>query len=252
MGKTCFRTQGMLGLLLLVGLACSSDETLTPSASTSSAPGSPSALQIINGSAERMIALDTASFQLVHEDEGSTVLFPGVVMRTVNGLVDMPDRYGIHLEGEVAFGPSAASFIELDLVAVDDQAFITDIINPEKWLQTEVSALPFNFADLGRTLSDIIQEIEGPTFSGTSEVDGEVSIRIVGAVPSIALSVLVPTAAEGFDVGLEVWIGQQSSLLRRVRIVGSLLSTDVADVVRVLTIFDFDGPVKIILPDLVS
>jgi hypothetical protein len=199
-----------------------------------------------------MISLDTASFQLTHEDEGSTVLFPGVVMQTVDGKVDMPNNYGIHMEGEVAFGPSAASFIELDLVAVDDQAFITDIINPEKWIPTEISSLPFNFADLGRTLSDIIQEIEGPIFSGTAEVDGETSIRIVGTVPSVALSVLVPAAVKGFDVELEVWIGQRSSLLRRVRIVGPLLSTDTPDVVRVLTIFDFDGPVEILLPDLVS
>ena len=59
---------------------------------------------------------------------------------------------------------------------------------------------------------------------------------------------LVPEAAEGFVLTMDLWIGEKKSLLRRVRIEGQILSTDQPDLVRVLRIRDFDEPVEITLP----
>ena len=41
------------------------------------------------------------------------------------------------------------SFVEVVIVAVRDQAYMTDIIHRDKWLLIELSALPFNFAIWG-------------------------------------------------------------------------------------------------------
>ena len=60
----------------------------------------------------------------------------------------------------------------------------------------------------------------------------------------------MPTAAKGFEVELELWIGQAEGLLRKVRIAGRIYSTDLPDVVRVLTVDRFDEPVEISLPDI--
>ena len=92
--------------------------------------------------------------------------------------------------------------------------------------------LPFNFADLGRTLGDIIDSLEDPRITGTEEVDGVESWRVRGNVPSEGLSSLIPTAEPGFEVGLDLWIGLEHNLLRKARIEGQVLSRDDPQVVR--------------------
>ena len=92
-----------------------------------------------------MLALDTASFTLTHEGDGSTQLFLGIDLKQVKDQVDMPDKFRINVE---AVSSLPRSFVEVDIVAVRDQAYMTDIIHRDKWLLIELSALPFNFADL--------------------------------------------------------------------------------------------------------
>lgn len=125
---------------------------------------------------------------------------------------------------------------------------MTDLINKRKWNPVEPGVLPFNFANLGHTLSDIIDSVRDPHVIDISEMDGITVSRIKGTVPSEGLSPLVPTADPGFEVGLELWIGQERDLLRMVRIEGQVLSRDDPGVVRLLTLYDFDLPVDISLP----
>ncbi len=157
----------------------------------------------------------------------------------------MPDRFEVEVGAESIF---PRSFVEIDVVVAENQAFMTDFINREKWNSISADSLPFNFADLGRTLADIMLAMEGPVFNGTEAVDGVPARRVRGMIPSEALSVLIPKTAEGFEVGLELWIGEAEGLLRKVRIEGQILASDRIDVVRVLRIFEFDEPVDISLP----
>ena len=197
-----------------------------------------------------MVALNTAAFTLAHEGEFFTVLIPNprVVFTLVEGQVDMPHRYSIKLEGTVAFSEALEGFIELEVVSSGDQTFMTDLINKRKWNPVEPGVLPFNFANLGHTLSDIIDSVRDPHVIDISEMDGITVSRIKGTVPSEGLSPLVPTADPGFEVGLELWIGQERDLLRMVQIEGQVLSRDDPGVVRLLTLYDFDLPVDISLP----
>ncbi len=192
-----------------------------------------------------MIALETAAFSLEHEEEGSAQLFPGVELLSVKGQVNMPDRFKVNVEAVLAF---PRTFLKIDIVVVEDQARMTDFINREKWIEVPVESLPFDFADLGRTLSDIILAMEQPEFRKAQVVDGVPSRHIVGTIPSEGLGALIPAADPGYELGLELWIGEPQGLLRRVRIQGKILSTDDPDVVRVLRIRAFDEPVEISLP----
>ena len=250
---------GLIFIALMWGLACSSSSTPTtvPTETPVAPPGStdtavptptpvPSARQVIENSSVKMLALNTASFTLEHEDEGSSELFPGVELQLVEGQVNIPDRFKVRAEAVSTFPPR--SFFKIDVVVVEDQAVMTDFIIRGKWNPIPTENLPFNFADLGRTLSGIILSLEAPAFNGTEVVDGEQTRRIKGVVPSEALKPLVPASGLDYEVGLELWIDQTNSLLRKARIEGQLLSTDQTDVVRVLTIYDFDEPVEISLP----
>ena len=155
---------------------------LTPTATSEPTP-TPSPLQVIRNSSARMIALDTASFTLEHEDGGSSELLPGLELFVARGEVDMPDRFKIKAETMSLF---PRSFFEINIVVVGDQAFITDPVT-ERRIPAPIETLSFNFADLGRTLSDIILSMGNPTAAGTEKVDGVPSWRIEGTLPSESL-----------------------------------------------------------------
>ena len=236
----------LLPSLLILAMAalaasCGSQEAPT------SQPGvpTPTPRQLIQQSSRQMTALNTAKFDLFHEDDGSSQLFPGVELTRVEGDVDMPDRFAVSAEAISLF---PRSFVRIDVVVSGDQALMTDFLNREKWNPFPIESLPFNFANLGRTLSDIILSMAALSLVGQESVDGVPSRRIRGTVGSAALAPLVPEAAEGFVLTMDLWIGEKKSLLRRVRIEGQILSTDQQDLVRVLRIRDFDEPVEITLP----
>ena len=195
-----------------------------------------------------MLALTTAHFTLEHEGDGSAQLFPGIELKQVTGEVDIPDKFKLRAEVVSAF---PRSFFEIDIVVVGDKAFMTDFINSGKWNRWPVQSLPFDFADLGRTLNDIILDLQEPTFVGTEIIDDVPIWHIKGITLSENLDTLVPAAGSGYEVGLELWIGQPQGLLMKVRIRGQILDTDNPGVARVLTIHSFDEPVEILLPDIV-
>ncbi|MCE2405763.1 MAG: LppX_LprAFG lipoprotein [Dehalococcoidia bacterium] len=222
-------------------LSCGSQEAPAPQ----SAAPTPTPRQLIEQCSREMTALDTVRFELVHEGDGSSQLFPGMVLTRVVGEVDMPDRFAVSAEAMSLF---PRSFIGLDVAVSGDRALMTDFLNPAEWNTLPVESLPFDFANLGGTLSDIILSMEDPREVGEETVDGVPSRHIRGTAGSAALAALIPAAVEGYVLTMELWIGKERALLRQVRIEGQILSTDQPDLVRVLTIRDFDQPVNITLP----
>ena len=226
-------------------LSCGSQEAPAPQ----SAAPTPTPRQLIEECSREMTALDTVRFELVHEDDGSSQLFPGMVLTRVVGEVDMPDRFAVSAEAMSLF---PRSFIGIEVAVSGDRALMTDLLNPEEWNTLPVESLPFDFANLGGTLSDIVLSMddprEAPSEVGEETVDGVPSRHIRGTVGSAALEALIPAAVEGYVLTMDLWIGKERALLRQVRIEGQILSTDQPDLVRVLTIRDFDQPVNITLP----
>ena len=235
---------GLLFASLIWMVSCSSSSKAVP---TSDPTLTPSPRQVIERSGTRMMALGTARFSLEHEGDGSAQLFPGVQLKQVTGQVDVPDKFKLRVEAVSAF---PRSFFRIDVVVVGDKAFMTDFINSDKWNPWPIESLPFDFADLGRTLNDIILALQDPTFVGIEIVDDVPIWHIKGTILSENLDTLVPAAGSGYEVGLELWIGQPQGLLRKVRIEGQVLDTDNPDVARVLTMHSFDEPVEILLPDI--
>ena len=126
-----------------------------------------------------MKALDTARFSLEHEREGSTELFPGAYLILVGGRVDMPRRYEIVAEGTLG----KRSFLEIHVVAVDGRAYMTDPFTG-RWNEVDASGLPFDFADLGTTLGDILRSLNSVSFVGTEQIGGATSWRVKGTMLS--------------------------------------------------------------------
>ena len=191
---------------------------------------------------DRVLAMKTSEFTLEHR-EGATVLLPGIEMNQVYGVADIPDKYRFTVEAEVA-----NTFIKISVVVIEDQAYMTNFLTGQ-WEEVPLNILPLNFADLGRTLAEIIQAVDQPALVGADRFNGHDVYVIKGMVMSNDLTTLAPNAAPGFDVELELWVEQSEALLLQVVISGQLFDTDAVTTVRVLTLDNVDIPVEIVRPE---
>lgn len=192
-----------------------------------------------------LMALESAAFTLEHIS-GSTALVPGFLeMFKVSGVVDIPDRFELTVEAETI---QPRSFVEVSVVTINDEAYMTDVISG-KWLQVEPEVLPFTFANFAQTLADIIKAVDAPTVVGTERLGESETNRIQGRIHSQDLGGLVPRAAEGLEVTLDLWLEQSTNLLRQVLITGGVLATDEPGTVRRLILDDINLPVQISAPE---
>ena len=233
----------VIGIFLFIA-ACGPETKETPTASPTPShtpTPTPSAPSVLERSAHRMTSLESLTFSLEHV-EGVTTLLPGLDMRHVEGRVALPDRFQLTLEAE-ATGFSA--FVQIEVIVLGDEGYMTDPITG-RWRRVSPEILPFNFADLGNTLSAIVMSIDAPSFVTTQAQVGMWQIR--GTVSSDNLRTLAPTAASGLEVGLEVWIDRDMALVRKAQIEGPIISTDPSNIIRLLTFDRFDEPVEISPP----
>ena len=191
----------------------------------------------------QLLALESAAFSLDHL-EGSTVLVPGVLMTKVSGEVSIPDRFRVTVEAESEF---PKSYIEINIISIDDTAYMTDIFSG-RWNQISVGSLPFNLSGLGKTLADIVEAVEMPRVLGEEHLRGVNTLHIQGEVASEDLSELVPGSGDGFPVRLDLWLDRSQGLLQQVHIIGRVVPSDAPNTFRELTLEDINQPVNIEAP----
>ena len=192
-----------------------------------------------------LLALETAAFTLEHIS-GSTALIPGILeMFKVYGVVEIPDRFKLTVEAETV---QPRTYVEVSVVTIEDQAYMTNFISG-KWLQVDPQLLPFTFADFAQTLAEIIEAVDSPAVVGVERIGDTETNRIRGQIMSEALGGLVPRAAEGLDVTLDLWLERSTNLLQQVLISGRVIATDEPGTVRKLTLDDVNIPVEISAPE---
>ena len=192
---------------------------------------------------QRLIDLRSASFDLEHI-VGTTNLLPGVIMHRAYGRAVVPGQFEVTVESELLF---PRSYLEIGMISVDGAAYMTNVLNGE-WAEVPPGSLPINLADFGSTLAGIVEKVQDPELLGEDEIGGVRAYRIAGDVMSEDLVVLVPAAATGYRVALEIWIEKETGALRQALITGQVVATDVIDAQRKLTLDDIDQPVTISPP----
>lgn len=227
--------------LLSLFVGCGTSPTPIPEATAEPTPSPEAAIAfaVLN-----LLELKSAAFTLEHQT-GSTTLLPGLSMKKATGVVDIPDRLRLTVEAELAV---PRTFVEINVITIGEQAYMTDFFSGQ-WRTVPLESLPVNFLDFGQILASIIEAVAGPSFSRVEEIDGRQYQRVTGSVPSEALAALVPGAAEGLEVELELWLDLEAALLRRVLITGPVLTGDIPETVRLLAIDNINVPVDIAAPE---
>ena len=226
-------------MLLLQITGCGSAPTPTP---TLLPPPDPQTM--LSSAVATILDLKSAAFTLEHQ-VGSTKILPGLAMNKAFGVLEVPDKLSLTVEAE---SESPRSYVEIKVITIGNRAYITDFFTGQ-WREEPAEALPVNFVDFGRTLGDIMDAVQAPRLLGPEKLAGRVYDRLEGVVQSEDLASLVPGAAEGFDVVLELWLHQEDGWLRQVVITGQVVASDIPDTVRLLTLDDVNIPVDITAPE---
>lgn len=223
-------------ILTLATLACGGGPTATPAAT----PEPVDPRKQLERTVERLLAMESASFDLSHI-VGSSNILPGVIMHRAYGKAVVPAKFDVTVEAELLF-PS--SYLEIGMVSIDGKSYMTNVLNGE-WGEVTPGSLPINLSDFGATLAGIVEKVQDPVLLDNDSIDGADVYRISGGVLSEDLAGLVPAAGTGFPVALEIWVEQDTGHLRQAFITGQVVATDVPETQRQLTIGEINEPLSI-------
>ena len=231
----------LAALTLLAVVAIAACASPTPTAT----PKSVDPREELQRTVERLLALESGSFDLEHI-VGSTSLLPGVLMHRAYGRSVVPDKFDVTVEAELLF---PRSYLEIGMISIDGTAYMTNVLNGQ-WGEVPQDTLPINLSNFGDILARIVGKVQSPELLGAERLDGVDVYRIGGVILSEDLQELVPTAATGYEVSLEVMTDRDTGALRQALITGQVVATDVPESQRRLTIDNLNQPITITAPEL--
>ncbi len=192
----------------------------------------------IERAASALERVSSFHFALSHE-QGATRIVQGMMLTSAEGDVARPSRMKAELTVR-AMGTS----LRLQFVSIGDRAWLSNPFNPSEF-QTIPGVTAADVLNI-EALPQVLRDVREPRFVGEESREGTVLHRIEGTLGTDSLLPLVPNGTEpGHTVTVELWIGKDDDLLRRVVIRGPLLASEPAEVTRTLELSRFDTPVTI-------
>jgi lipoprotein LprG len=186
---------------------------------------------------------EVESFHLVLDVQDAETSDSGLSLTSIDGDVLVPDR----LEGRVG-GKFLGIPISTDLVVADDRYYLKTPFTGE-WREIDVETLPSAFFDPEQGILAVIQGADNLERDGSEDVAGVACYRITGDLSAEDLKPLLNTAEGSQTLAMELWIGEDDKLLRRLRLTGPISSDEDDGAVRTVELSAFDEPVEIDVPE---
>ncbi len=191
--------------------------------------------------AETLRNLSTVHFRVTHEEGGTDIGFSSTLTEAEGDGV-FPDKAEFVAKATSALFGNAA--LELDIVQYGEITHLRDRISMV-WQALPAGTLAIDFTNINGSIADALASLGGLDLTDGGSVDGAPVHKLTGTTPSTSMRGLVPGAPEGDTLQMEVWIGRDDYLVRKVRLTGRLVEADTPDIVRVLELSRFDEPVTI-------
>jgi len=214
-------------LLLLLVAACGGKETAAE----------PPAGEVLQRAVKAFAGLRSFHFKLTHEN-GATPIPLNLQLTSAEGDAALPDRLAADVRAKA--GPLTAS---VKLVAIGDRTWITNPFSRDWQLLSGVSA--GDIADPSSLVAAVVDRLQGVSLGGRSEVGSVETYRLTGTLPSEALQSSLGVARPGHVLKVDLWIGVEDGLPRRVRLTGPLVSGEAEDIVRQVDLSKFNEAVDI-------
>lgn len=215
----------VLALVLALLAACGGDEE----------PEEVDPAQLLEEAAARTEQLESFHFLLEHE-RGTTQIVRGLQMVRAEGDVAGPDE--LQLAVDAAFG---SLNVRVDIIVLGEQSWITNPLTG-RWESEQISLE--QIFDPATGVTALMRAVADPRLEGTEAVDGVESHRVAATVDSGDVR-LFGQPAPGQSLQATAWIGVEDRLVRRIEVVGPLAAGEPADLVRRLTLSNFDADVEI-------
>ena len=217
-------------------------ETPTPEPTPTPSPGDDLS-DLLSSVEATLAAMSTAEFDMVDETESGAPFF-GTTFKGLSGQVKSPDSFWM-LVKVVAPG---LGFAEIEMVAVGEDAYMK-FSEGAPWIPLPLEQVPFNFGEIGITLSQLIPAMSDVSLVGQESVGDTQTLRIEGTISSEGMSNLITGVDPGHTVTLTFWVDEADHTLRQLRIGGMLFNDDAPETNRLLDIKGVNVPVDIQLPD---
>ena len=198
--------------------------------------------ELVSSAAGKLAAISTAKFEMVDEKQSGAKFF-GNTLKTVTGEIETPDSVRMLVDVE----NPGMGFVEIEILAVGDQSLMK-FSRDAPWVPLPRDQVPFNFGEIGITMSEILPVMRDVTIAGRESVDGARTIRIDGNVVSEEMAALITSVDAGHAITLSLWLDEADHTLRQFRIDGQLFNDDAPGTSRMVSM-EIDVPVDIQLPD---
>jgi outer membrane lipoprotein-sorting protein len=210
------------------------------------------ATPILTNAATKMNELQSFRFELKTVRGESTIL-QNLELAGVEGAVQRPDRFQATITAKVAVVE-----IDVDVVGVGNRVWVTDpMASSDTFIEVtsgdpEAGEQITNLINPDKLLLQAVGLVKNPTIDGTETIDGVRTTRVVGTVNLADLPQFIQATPEvnGSDMlilkemPITIWIDGDGHVVS-LEVEGPLTRDESADVVRRLTLFDFDVPVDI-------
>ena len=199
-------------------------------------------VKLLEESGQVMSRLETFHFTLKHE-RGSIQLIPGLDIEEAEGDIVSPDKLEVKFTG--VFGKGYA--IKSGLITLGDSSYMLNPLTGE-WEAAETGVSPLGFFNPRLGISSMMSKLQQPRQLEAVSGDRQVH-RLAGSLPAEALGPLLGEALKDATVLIELSIDSKKSHLLEARVIGPVTPSDVQEVVRVLTVSNFNVPVTIERPE---
>jgi hypothetical protein len=130
---------------------------------------------------------------------------------------------------------------------VDGQVYVTDSFTGT-WKRYVTEADPAAFFDKDIGARELLESVRQPARFADSVVDGQRAYHVLGRVKAERVAFITAVVDPDEDVWIEMWVTKADDHLVRVRLIGPVAPEEPPDIVRTITLSDFNRDVKIETP----
>ncbi len=211
----------------------------------SQAEGDADALVVLEAAGKAVLALDTFTFALTTIN-GSSTIFPGVELVSVEGAVRRPIDLAATLTVK-----AIVQTMEISAVAVDGDFYIQDPLSGGKWQEVGSASEIANMVNPDWIIVAAVRLIKDAKITSDADeltlVEGYVDFsESLSNLEGADLSQLEEYLADD-PIDVAFWINADN-LIERVELYGPIFASESADVEKRIELTDFNEPVDIERP----
>jgi hypothetical protein len=216
--------------------------------------GDEDAVELLTRAAHALAELESFGFEL-ETVRGSSTIMSGFGLESVSGVVRRPTDLQAEVRVSIPIGELTIGAISLDGVF-----YIQDPLSDGTWMELGEMGEVQTLVNPDPIILTAVRLVQDARITGTGKVDGANTSIVEG---NVDFSGLLGRLGEGADqdqigdlladepVDVSFWIDEEDRIVE-VELFGPIFASESEDVVRVISLYDFNEPVDIEAPEAVS